>query len=1232
MFLLDDTVVYSASDLTMAAGCEFAVLRRLDEKLGRVPKLEVVDPMRDRAARLGDQHEIRILDQFRERFGAGVVEIAVPDRYDRSGLEAQQERTFAALKDGADVVFQGGFFDGRFHGRSDFLVRDGEVDGQPRYAVFDTKLARSAKSPAILQLAAYADQLLAAGIPVTAETHLHLGNDVVTSHDTADTVGIFREHRRHVQALLDEHLGADGPLTWGDERYAACLWCDYCKAELEPSRDVRLTWGLRATHRTALRAVGITTIDQLAASTAAVPKIRPASLAKLRAQAALQLLQEAAEASGSTPAVFSEVHSVEALDALPAPDDGDLFFDFEGDPMWVDGDRSTWGLEYLFGIVEAGPTDRFVPFWAHDRADEKAALEAFLGYVLQRRAAHPGLHIYHYAFYEQSALRQLARRHGVGAGEVEALLADGVLVDLYQVVKDSVRVSQRSYSIKKLEPLYMGDQLRDADGVTSGGDSVVAYEEACTLRDAGDVAGFEARLAELADYNTYDCVSTKRLRDWLLVQRDAAHAEELATAVTSLRTAVDVGEDVRTASNEPDPRAELAAALAALAAIDGGDGDPAVPLLAAALEYHRRENDPFWQAHFERLSAHVFEWADTRDVLDVYHSRVREDWFAGRGRQRRQIEVVGRLGTGSTLAEGSEVFCVYHPPLPPGMNPPERRIRATSMARVLTREVTASGLDRLILTESLPKDVEEHRGLPVLVTPGPPPRTEALVAAIEAVARTVAGPLPDTPAGPEAPDSPAAPAAPAAPGALESPVAPTIGHAALDILRAIPPRMVGGGPLPEPSPLSDGSHDDIRAVTEAILRSDDSYVAVQGPPGTGKTYLGTRVIARLVTEHRWRVGVVAQSHAVVEHFLDGVISAGIDPRQVAKRVRDTKPEDLAAAGLDTKSESPAPPSWTSLDTYGHMDFHERMRGVGAVIGGTAWDFANRRRFDIGALDLLVVDEAGQFALANTVAVSTAARRLLLLGDPQQLPQVSQGTHDAPVHVSALSWLAQGHEALPATHGFFLDRTWRMHPELCIPVSALAYDHQLHSHPRSAERHLDGLEPGVHVVTVSHRGNVVDSPEESEEVLAQISALLGRTWVDGGERTLEQNDVLVVAAYNAQVQRIRRDLVAAGLPRVRVGTVDKLQGQEAAVVVLSLAASSADDAPRGLAFLLSRNRINVAISRGKWAAIIVRSLSLTRHLPSDPDELSELGAFVALCSGAHERRPRRRLTGSPVSVG
>lgn len=1207
-------VVLSASDLVLAATCEYAVLRRLDVRLGRLDAVPVDDdPLLERTARLGDAHEARVLAGYEARFGmgapgvpGGVVEITPARTTSRTGLLAAHAATLTAMTGGADVVYQGSFFDGRFHGRADFLVR--EAPGV--YAVYDTKLARHAKIPALLQLAAYADQLERAGLTVASSVHLILGDGAVSSHRTLDLLPVYRERRARLEHLVDEHLALEGPVEWLRADIGVCGRCEHCVEQVEATRDVLLVAGMRLGQRAALREAGIDTIDELAAGEGPVPGIGPTTLAGLRAQARLQVagpVTAPGEGPGEGPGTASgtasaagpvprfELFAPEALAALPPPDEGDLFFDFEGDPLWADGALQDWGLEYLFGVVEAEDRAKpgYVAFWAHDRAQERMALRDFLDHVAERRSRYPGLHVYHYAAYEKSALLRLAARHAEGETEVDDLLRAGVLVDLYPIVRSSVRISEASYSIKKLEPLYMGEELRGGE-VTTAGDSIVEYAAACRAREEGDETGWRTRLDAIADYNAYDCVSTLRLRDWLL-ERAAEHGVLPLHARPEERVAPEL--------TEADAEEELLRARLSLASgpADPGGRTPdqqAVAMVAAALGYHRREDKPVWWSHFDRLNAPLDDWADTRNTLRPTAVEQVTDWVLPTPRStalRRMLRMRGVLEEGTDLRPGASVVTVYDPPVPPAAKTSGTGLRGwvQNAAVVDVVPVEEAGADGgpeatpgevwVDVREATPAHGEGWAELPIALGPGSPLPTQLQRTALRRLGDAVAQAL-------------------ELPGPVIWPSNP-----ALDLCRRRPPRLkrslASGTALPRPAL----GEDDVATVTRAVRALDRSYLAVQGPPGTGKTYLGGHVIAALVADG-WRIGVVAQSHAVVENLLRSAHRAGVPADAIGKKAR---------SGQTTTGADDVPP-WQWLDQQAEVAaFQRRRMGLGWVFGGTAWDFANPRRFPDGGLDLLVIDEAGQFSLANTLAVSWPALRLLLLGDPQQLPQVSQGMHPEPVDVSALGWLAEGHDTLPPERGYFLERTWRMHPELTRTVSRLAYEDRLSAMPVAAERSLAGIAPGVHPVTVEHRGRSIVSPEEADAVVRLVTDLLGRSWTSGPDATprpLTSADVLVVAAYNAQVALIGRMLADAGFGDVAVGTVDRFQGREAAVVIVSMAASSADEVPRGAAFLLSRNRINVAISRGQWAAYVVRSPRLTAHLPLRPAELADLGAFVAVCGG------------------
>ncbi|MCH8611697.1 TM0106 family RecB-like putative nuclease [Arsenicicoccus dermatophilus] len=1167
MHRIDDRFVISASDLTRASACELALLRDLDVRLGRLPAPEAVpDPMMAQLAQLGDAHEQLELERWLRVHGeAGVREIPRP-RPTHEELVQAREATFAAMREGVPVVYQGCFYDGELMGFADFLVRaDGWQPDRPAYEVHDTKLARHAKVTALLQLAAYADQLRRGGVDPTDRVTLVLGDRSRPTYPVAELLAVYAERRRHLLGLVADRVAAVAPLAWGEPGVSACGSCDVCSTEVAAHRDVLLVAGVRATQRKRLLAAGVRTIDDLARHEGPVEGLGRATLDKLQAQARLQVLQSPPD--GSAGQISVEVHTPEAISAIPAPDEGDIFFDFEGDPLWAGDETDAQGLEYLFGVVETDGT--FRPFWAHDRAQEKAALLDFLAYVEERRAHHPGLHIYHYAPYERTALLKLAGRHGAGEEAVDRLLREGILVDLYQVVKRSIRVSQPSYSIKKLEPLYMGDQLRGGD-VTTAGDSIVEYHRWCEARARGDRAEADRLLQAIADYNEYDCVSTLRLRDWLLeLMRDAG------VAAREPRRLEELPEDEEDAL--VDPRAEVAEALAALAgpAEDRCDDDHAIALVGAAVGYHQRESKPFWWAHFDRLQSALDDWPVSRDAFVVDRVEVVEDWGKPPGRRslRRVLSAVGRHEPGMPFTEGASGYLLYPPPVPDGLQQPSPEAMGTTSSLTVTEaEPVAGGRVRLTLEERLAKGCEAYVDLPVALTVGPPPPVKAVQEALLDLAQQVRREgLPE--------------------------------HPGIEILRRRPPRLSGLDALP---PVVDG--DAVAAITAAVQALDHSYLAVQGPPGTGKTYVASRVIAALV-RLGWRIGVVAQSHAVVENVLDRVVAVGVDARQVGKT--KTRQEDAPWTPLkDTRA----------LRTF--LDEH-RDAAAGCVIGGTMWDYCNLNAVDEGELDLLVVDEAGQYSLANTLAVARATRRLLLLGDPRQLPQVSQGIHPEPIDESALGWLSAGHDTLPPELGYFLERTWRMHPAVCEPVSHLSYAGRLRSQEvATLGRSLEGVDPGLQVVTVDHHDNAVSSVEEADEVVRVVQSLLGRSWrpaADAPATPLAEDGFVVVAPYNAQVGTIRAALDRAGLRDVRVGTVDLFQGQEAPVAIMSMTASALADLPRGADFLLNRNRLNVAISRAQWLAVVVRSANLTSLTPTTPEQLLQLGGFIRLCES--RSRPR-----------
>ncbi|MCU1547386.1 MAG: nuclease [Arthrobacter sp.] len=1182
----------------VAASCEYQLLRKLDEKLGRMPKaVFATDEMLEHAAKLGDVHERGVLATFIEEFGdwdpatgGGVYNVLPAEAMDRATLLAKHHESIEALRSGADVVFQAAFFDGQFHGRSDFLVR--QADGA--YAVFDTKLARHAKATALLQLAAYGDQLLKAGIRPDPEVTLVLGATVPlpdggfdyvrSSHKLAEILAVFRERRDRFLTLASAHRDQSEPVRWGAAGISACGRCDYCQEQAKATDDLLLVARMNSAQRKKLHEQGIFTVRQLAEARLPVAN---AFLLRLQDQARMQSGTGSADGGvryvrdGEEHTLRYRVIPENTLAELPPPSDGDIFFDFEGDPLWQESATGAWGLEYLFGVIEApaepGAAGLFKPFWAHSREAEKRAFLDFLDYVEKRRGKYPDMHVYHYAAYEKTALRKLSVMHVAGEDTVDQWLRDGLLVDLYQTVRNSIRISENSYSLKKLEPLYMGQNLRTGE-VKDAGASVVAYAQYCEARGANREAEAAAILAGISDYNEYDCLSTLELRNWLLgLARERGigpGAGDPGKPPDSRRDGGLRAGGTAAASKTGDAGTTGSSAEPALAeSSDPGTSLPdadrqAVPMLAAAVSYHRRERKAFWWAHFDRCENGPDAHHQDRNVFLVEDAVALEDWWKdGAKLPERRVKLIGSMTPGSDFRVGSTWFRMYEPPLPAGLEGTGTGGigRNGWFGTEILELGYAQGKDTVVIRDKLHRNVERYAQLPVALTEDQPLRTKRLEEALAVLADNVAAGL----------------------RAGRSAFPP---HPALDLVRHVPPRLRSGLPLPAPG---EGPDRFIDAITEAVGALDHSYVAVQGPPGTGKTHVGSHVIARLVA-CGWKVGVVAQSHAVVENLLRTAITkAGVDPARVAKHVKHHEP--------------------LSWDQRGAQDV-ARLLGSqgGALVGGTAWTMTGAT-VPADSLDLLVIDEAGQFSLANTLAVAQASSRLLLLGDPRQLPQVSQCTHPEPVDESALGWISAGHATLPPELGYFLEHSWRMTSELCRAVSELSYEGRLRSAPATDLRRLDGVPAGIETVLVEHSGNITSSLEEAAEVVRQVRRHLGLAWHTGqGTRPLEAADLLVVAPYNAQVNLIRGALDRAALPDIRVGTVDKFQGQEAVVVIVSMTCSAVAEAPRGMEFLLSRNRINVAVSRGQWRAVVLRAPELTNYLPAHPEGLEQLGGFIGLC--------------------
>jgi hypothetical protein len=401
-------------------------------------------------------------------------------------------------------------------------------------------------------------------------------------------------------------------------------------------------------------------------------------------------------------------------------------------------------------------------------------------------------------------------------------------------------------------------------------------------------------------------------------------------------------------------------------------------------------------------------------------------------------------------------------------------------------------------------------------------------------------------------------------------------RAARDLLLSHPPT-----PVPGETTLRRGGEDAQSALERLALTLGTDVLPVQGPPGTGKTFAGARTILGLVQAGQ-RVGICAFSHKAITNLLDEVGAAANAAGVGLRMVQKASPQQGSRR-----------PDVVLLHKPADVEAVLAADGVD-VVAGTGWLFS--RDGMQGLVDVLVVDEAGQMSLANVLAVAGAARGMVLLGDPQQLAQPVKGTHPHGAEVSVLEHLLGDHHTIPEGCGLLLDVTRRMHPDITAFVSERSYDGRLAAHPDCAAREVRSASllggTGLRFVPVEHHDNSAASSEEADVVAGLVRDVLadGR-WVTATEdRPLEPHDLLVLAPYNAHVHRLRHRLEREGW-HVRVGTVDKFQGQEAPIVLYSMASSSIEDAPRGIDFLYDANRFNVAISRAQAVAAVIASPAL-----------------------------------------
>jgi predicted RecB family nuclease len=1100
MQLIGSSFVFSPTDLNHFLECEYLTRLGMEVAQGRTLSRRR-RPEADLLAAKGDAHERQSLEQF-QREGRSVVCIADPSL--DSNWEEAAHSTEEAMLAGPEVIYQAVLVADAWRGRADFLLR---VDvpsqmGGWSYEVWDTKLARHPRPSHVLQLAYYTDRVAVIQRLNPEWMHVVLGTGDEAHFRSQDFSAYFHVVRnRFLRAVHAKLTASPYPVSH-------CKLCDYiehCEERWDAEDHLSIVAGIRRSQVDRLVGVGVHTCADLAACNGVEAGIGEATLDRLRHQAALQT---DFRRTGQHRYDLLPPSAENGFRLMPPPSAGDVFFDMEGYPFF---DRNG-GLEYLFGSVTAAAGQiRFLPFRGTDREGERRAFEQFVDFVWARLQRWPDLHIYHYSHYEPTALKHLMALYGTREEEVDELLRREAFVDLYQVVRRSIRISHDSYSIKSVRQFFMPEAGHGE--VTGGSESMIEFQR---WLDTGDPRILDA----IERYNEEDCVSTLELHKWLLARRhELEHQFDLKLPFRALPERRN--EPVVT---ERDEHADTRNRLNALA-------QPWASTLGHLLDYHRREAKPEWWAYFDRSKKSLDDLLEDTESLSYLEP--------------------------SADDPAPLLYSLVHT-----LRFPPQEFKLAVDARVEGPfgegfVGTLEWIDAENGALGLRRGRNSTAPLPTAVIAGRPVPTKAQRAAIGRVSDAVAN-------------------------------GKSRYRAVEDILRQSAPRFVSAH-------VGCIQTTDLAAQIQLVGNLDESYLFIQGPPGSGKTWTGARIIVALIAMGK-RVGVTAISHKAIHNLLSEVervaIAQGVHFRGLKKR---SGAEETAFDGTFISSV-------TRNEDCQDRDVQ--------LVAGTSWLFADEGMEQ--ALDYLFIDEAGQVALADVVAVGTSSTNIVLLGDPQQLPHVTKNTHPNGSGRSVLEYLLGDAATVSEDRGLFLANSWRMHPDICSFVSQHSYEGRLVS---ASGCELQGVSStgltgtGLRYIAVAHRHNAQQSPEEAAAIAEEVRRLLDGTAIvtdrEGKAAPLSAADILVVAPYNMQVRCLRE-----ALPRgVEVGTVDKFQGREAAIVFFSMASSSGEDVPRGLEFLFNRNRFNVAVSRAKCLSVVACS---PRLLESKCRTVEQMTLVNSLC--------------------
>lgn len=1193
--LKNKQLLFSPSDLVTFLECHHATFsdaKALDEEEIKILEESTTNQLLQKK---GLEHEDAYLQQLKDE-GKTIAKIS-----SKGDVQERTKKTLDAMKTGVDVIYQAVLFDKPWQGYADFLIKCDTPSklGNYSYEVLDTKLARRAEPKHIIQLCVYCELLNKQQGLFPATMHLFLGDKEKHSFRVVDFFHYYARVKSRFETTMQNLPKNSYPMPCSYCSF--CKWNDDCKSQLEGDDHLILIANITGSQIDKLNKAGIHTVADLANASpnTKVPDLNQDVFMRLHAQA---ILQNHRTTTGEDKIEILSFPPGKGFSRMPKPDDADLFFDMEGDPL----DEN--GLEYLFGVyyfectgsesgndnssesssnngnngqsnndIDSSTGNETYSNSENNNGESSNSIDSATG-----NEAHNNTHSPTSAD-EGNKNNGKANKQGIfktfwahnQREEKETFKRFMTFLDEhlqqhpkahiyhynhYETTALKRLACRHAVCEEQLDSLLRGEKFIDLYVVareslrTSEPDySIKNLETFYMGKRKGAVASAQDSivvynewretkdddlLQEIANYNEEDCISTHLLHKWLIKLKPSD---------------VPWFEKTKTDEQEQPMRkdweVEYEDYQKRLHATD--DDAPALnQRMSHLLEFHNREAKPKWWSAFDRKNKFEEELLDDTECL------------AG-------LQLVG-----SPEPEKRSLVYTYQFP------PQDYKLKSGSQAidvAAMKSSGTIVEIDDEACTIKIKQGIKKDP-LPKKFSIGPsgPLSTDIVRKAIYRFVNRL----------------------------LEN---PNSSHAAIELLEKNIPRIQGkkqGDCIITSSDLQE-------EALKVIAALDHSYLFIQGPPGTGKTFTTSHIIVELIKRGK-KIGITSNSHKVIHNLLEKIENVALEKEVSFRGIKKSSGRDNESVFKGSLIES-------EIKT-------EKMDLQAALFAGTVWTFASEH-FD-NQLDCLFIEEAGQVATANVLAMANSTKNIILVGDQMQLGQPTQGTHPGDAGLSVLEFLLGNKSTIPPERGIFLSKTYRMRKSICQFTSEAFYDGRLTTDEITAKRQLDLQNTslpneGIVMLPITHQGCSQKSVEEGQRLKEHYHTLLGQSFTDkdGTTRSITEKDILVVTPYNVQVNYLH-----SLLPRgAKIGTIDKFQGQEAPIVLVSMVTSSAQDLPRNIEFLYSKNRLNVAISRAQCLAVVIANPNLLEISCKTIEQMKLVNTFCWLDAYANRDNPHQGIT-------